>query len=121
MIETINDFQIEEARRVLDNHVVKPLTKEGAFESGLWCICSQATPWEIATKFVYNLRDMSFNGKQRAERRFASFDVMRDKRKVCLASVKAGWRFAKGGRFEESIGFGCLCYERIERAWNRNE
>jgi len=97
-LQDITDDEIEEARRVLEDHIVDPLTKEGALESLVWCISSQAQGWEAASRFVYNLRDMSHPGDPDARGKYASLMTLRDRDKVVEASRSAGLRFTKANR-----------------------
>ena len=112
-VQEITDGQIENARIVLENHVVRPLTLEGAFESGLFCICSQATPFEIASRFVYALRETSHSKEMDARQKYSKLDVLIDKDKVNAAALKIGWRFAYKKRFDEFIDY----FKRLDGNW----
>lgn len=119
MIESISDPEIEKARRILNYHIVNPLTRDGALEVGLFCICSQATPWEIACRFVHNLRDVAYHGDRGARNRYAPRSFLIDKKEVDAASERAGWRFANMGRFDEFIDYFGSLGETDAGWWNR--
>ncbi len=101
----ITDAQIEEARQVLEDHVVNPLGKEGALENLLWCIASQGLGWEPASNFVYNLRDESRPEDKNAKMKFASLEVLFDKDRVYGVSKRIGLRFAYARRFDSAIDY----------------
>lgn len=100
-LKEISDREVEEARNVLGGHVVQNITMESAIECGLWCIASQATHFEVACNFIYNLREM--DGGDRDE--VSSMDKLLDKGLVVQAAQSAKWRFAKGGRFDQFIDY----------------
>lgn len=112
-ISSISDAEIERARLVLENHTVTPLTREGAFESGLFCICSQATSWEIPSAFVRNLRMQSHPGDPNAVNRYSTMAVLTDKDRVNTAAEEEGWRFAYAKRFDPFIEY----FGRREGEW----
>lgn len=97
----ISNSEIESAKRVLEDHVVNPLNREGALESLLFCISSQMMTWERASKFIYALRGAS----KRDENEYASWDVLTDKDKVNEIAHSSGLRFAYANRFDPSIDF----------------
>ncbi len=101
----ISDYEIEKGRKVLENHLVYPLTKEGAFESGLWCISSQATPWEMASNIIYKLRENSYPGDPHAKKKISRMETLKDVGEVNKSAKEAGWRFAKGNRFNDFINY----------------
>lgn len=105
MISKITDDQVELAQTVLDNHTVDPLNREGALESGLFCICSQATPFEIASKFVYRLREKSRPDDIDSRFKYSTIGVLTNPDIVNEASREVGWRFAKGRRFDSFINY----------------
>ncbi len=104
-IETITDHEIVEARKVLEDHIVNPVTKEGAFECLLWCIASQALGWEPASNFVYELRRTSHPQDVQAANKHSTLQVLTDKEAVFQASLRARLRFAYARRFDSSIDF----------------
>ncbi len=55
-IQNITDIEIEEAKRVMQKHVVAELNCKTGLEALYFCIASQATPWEKASRFVDSLR-----------------------------------------------------------------
>lgn len=115
MIQQISDKQIERAKAVLENHIVNPLTRAGALESGLFCIASQATPWEISSDFIYRLRQASHPHDPHAKFKYATPEVLTDKKRVNAAAHEAGWRFAYANRFDPFIDrFG----SRQDEWWN---
>lgn len=105
MVNYISQDEIGMARKVLDDHTVKRLTKESAFECLLWCIASQAQSYEIASSFVYNLRDASHPQELESRRRYSALDVMFDPEKVFQVSKETGLRFANGRRFDSAIEY----------------
>jgi len=94
----ISDFEIEEARKVLRDHTVDPLNREGAFESLLYCIASQALPWERASDFVYALRNGS-GGK------YASWNRSTNSLFVNQIAEEMNLRFSRDKRFDPSIDY----------------
>jgi len=105
MISTITDDEIERARVVLDNHTVDPLAREGALESGLFCIASQGEPWEIPSKFVYALRKKAHPGDPEFRRRYTTIDVLTNADLVNAMAREAGWRFHHKNRFAPFIEY----------------
>ena len=93
MIATIKDSEIEIGRKVLKDHVVNPLTYEGALESLYFCILSQATPWEKASELIYKMRDVSHPRDKDARSKPASLQVLSDKTVLNRILVENGWRF----------------------------
>lgn len=82
------------------------MTREGALECLLWCIASQALPFEIASGFVYNLRRDSNNSNGHDKlAQYTSFDVLSNKDKVNLAATLSGLRFAKAKRFDAVVDY----------------
>ncbi len=96
--EDISDFEIEEARKVLKDHTVNPLNKEGAFESLLYCIASQALPWERASDFIYALRNGS-------EGKYASWNKSTNSLFVNQIAEEMNLRFSHNRRFDSSIDY----------------
>lgn len=96
-LELITDSNLEAGRRVLSDHLVKELTRESTLESGIFCIASQATPWEIATRIVKRLRP--------ADCLYAPWDVLTSKEKVNRAAHDIRWRFAHNNRFDSLIDY----------------
>ena len=101
MIKEITDSEIENARKVLSDHLVNPLNREGALESLLFCIASQATRWEKASNFIYSLRRNS----QGDEHKYTSWEDLIDKEKVNAIALENNWRFAYNRRFDEAIDY----------------
>ena len=101
MIQQIDDAEIKNARVVLNDHLVTPLNREGALESLLFCIASQATRWEVASRFIYNLRNNSHGNTEQ----YASWEDLTNKDKVNETAHKSRWRFAYGRRFDSSIDY----------------
>jgi len=97
----IPDAKIEGARRVLADHVVEPLNREGALESLLFCIASQAIEWERASKFIYALREASHGDKDE----YSSWEVLTDKQEIAKVSRTVKGRFSYADRFDESIDY----------------
>lgn len=112
MLDKISDREIEEARRVLSDHTVKHLTRESALEAGIFCITSQATPWEKATEIVHCLRERSYNCAD-ARNFYSSWDVLSDKNAVQRVIEEKGWRFAHDRRCDELIDYA----SRQEGRW----
>lgn len=100
-LETITDRELERTKQVLDDHMPNPLTPESAIEAGLFCIASQATPWEQASKIIYNLRAISRPNDRDAREKVATFETLKDPKNINEAATRAGWRFASAGRFNE--------------------
>lgn len=105
IIESITGGEINEAKKVLEDHVVKPLTEEGALESGIFCIASQANDWEMASKIIYALRDHSGNGSTNARERITSMKTITDATLVEKIAEKNGWRFHHEKRFTPFINY----------------
>lgn len=99
----ISDYEIDNARKVMADHTVRPLTREGALENLFFCIASQGSNWERPTKFVYNLRRKSYPGDNTAVHRFASWDVLTLRTLVNLAAEESSLRYAYSRRFDPSI------------------
>jgi len=113
MIEEISDWEIKKAKNVLNAHVVKPLTREGALESLLFCIASQAWAWEPASKFVYDLRQKSYPDDFNALKKYASLDVLNDKKLVNKIAKENGWRFHHQDRFDAPLDY----FEKQNGLW----
>src|SRR3989339_745528 len=113
MIEEISDWEIKKAKNVLNAHVVKPLTREGALESLLFCIASQAWAWEPASKFVYDLRQKSYPEDFNAIKKYASLDVLNDKKLVNKIAKENGWRFHHQDRFDAPLDY----FEKQNGLW----
>ena len=109
MIENISDYQIEVARKVIEDHKVKPLNKEGALESLVFCIASQATRWEIASKIIYALRRSS-HGNEKA---FTSWEDLTSKDNINRIVRENRWRFAYNERFDSAIDY----FRNLESGW----
>jgi len=105
MTSTITNEQIERAKTVLENHLVKPLTRAGAIENGLFCIASQATEWELPSRFIRLLRQQSRPQDPDAIHKYATLEVLTDKAAVNAAAKKAGWRFPHQDRFGPFIDY----------------
>jgi len=105
MIKEISDYNIEEAKKILDDHIVPEVTQESALESLLFCISSQVSLWEASVKFIRNLRLASYPKDQFSINRIANFDVLTNKSMVNEAARIGGLRFSKHGRFESSIDY----------------
>ncbi len=105
MIESIKNWEIENAREVLRNHTVDPLTKEGALENLYFCITSQATPWEIPTKIVNRLREKSYPGDPVTKGKYSSWNVLTDNVLVNDTIRECGWRFHHHNRIDESLDY----------------
>lgn len=101
MIKEIPDSQIETARMVLEDHIVEPITREGALESLFFCIASQAAPWERASQFVYSLRELSHGNKGQ----YASWRDLTDDGKVKLAAKSSRFRFEYADRFGAAMDY----------------
>lgn len=101
----ISDYDVEMGRESLQKQIVKPLTRRGALEAGLFCICSQASRWETAASFIYELRDKSYPKDPDARRKYSSLEVITNPKKVNEAAYKVGWRFAYANRFEPFIRY----------------
>lgn len=101
MMQQISDSEIKNAQVVLNDHLVRPLNREGALESLLFCIASQATRWEVASRFIYELRKSSHGSTEQ----YATWEDMTDKNKVNEIAQRARWRFAYGKRFDASIDY----------------
>ena len=105
MLEQILDYEIEESRKILNDHVVPRLTQESALESLLFCISGQVSLWEQSVKFIRNLRLESYPQDKNAIHKVASFNVLTDKEIVNKTARDAGLRFSKHGRFDNSIDY----------------
>ena len=101
MIKEISDGDVENGKTVVYNHLVSPLTREGALESLLFCIASQAWRWEKDSDFVRALRSSS-NGTKTKDG-YASFDVLTNSELVNTIAKDGGFRFHHEGRFQPSI------------------
>ncbi|MEK6945612.1 MAG: hypothetical protein AABW63_02365 [Nanoarchaeota archaeon] len=109
----INKEDFEKGSKVLNHHFVEPLTKEGALEAGIWCIGSQATPWEMARDFIYRLRKFSYPDDPNSHEKISRIEVTTDVSLVNRCSKEVGWRFAYSDRFREFIEyFGKLNYDK---------
>ncbi len=106
-IEGISDLEVDAGRRVLQDHVVKDLNRGSALESGIFCITSQATPWEIAARLVKELRP--------AGCLYAPWDVLTSKEKVNETARTMRWRFAHNNRFDSLIDY---VRDRNDSWWN---
>ena len=102
MIKNIKDSEIENGRKVLKDHVVNPLTYEGALESLYFCILSQATPWEKASELIYKMRDVSHQKDKDARGKTSSLQVLSNKKVLNRILVENGWRFHHNKRLDES-------------------
>ena len=105
MIKEISDYEIEEARKILNDHIVPELSQESALESLLFCISGQVSLWEPSVKFIRNLRRYSHSNDTDSIHKVTSFSILTDKYLVNLAAQKGGIRFSKHGRFESSIDY----------------
>lgn len=104
-LEDISDSEIQNARKVMEDHTVRPLTKEGAFENLIFCIASQGSNWERPTRFIYNLREKSYPRDPLARDKFASRKVLMDKDVVNLSAKESRLRYAYSRRFDASIDY----------------
>jgi len=112
MIKEITDSEIENAKKVLGDHLVIPLNKEGALESLLFCIASQATRWEISSQIIYSLRKQSHGD----ENVYASWESLTDKDFVNNVAAQERWRFAYNRRFDSAIDY----FGNKQGAWWEN-
>lgn len=102
IIQCFSDQQLTQSKSVLSDHIVDPFSRESAFESGLWCICSQATTYEMASQFIYRLRRSSSHNSQF---KVSDYSVLTNVDLVDKVSADVGWRFANMGRFKEFIKY----------------
>ncbi|MEK6835587.1 MAG: hypothetical protein AABX55_01035, partial [Nanoarchaeota archaeon] len=105
MIKQISNYEIEESRKILDDHVVPEVTQESALESLLFCISGQVSLWESSVKFIRNLRLRSHPYEQDAIHKVSSFDVLTNRDYVNQAAREGGLRFSKHSRFDSSIEY----------------
>jgi len=105
LISEIKDKEIEEAKKVLSNHIVKRDSPESFLESLIFCIASQATPWERASAIVYHLRDESYPGQKDARFKFSSLEIVSNPEKVEEIAKNNEWRFHHQKRFSPAIEF----------------
>ncbi len=102
-LEAIKDYEIEDARKVLKDHMPKHLTRESALESLLWCIANQSTNWERPVNFVYNMRSEA--AKSHPNGMYTSWDFMMDKQLVNKIAQDSGLMFYRESRYDYAIDY----------------
>jgi hypothetical protein len=99
----ITDIEIEDAKKVLENFVVNPVTRDSAIESGIFAIANQSSMWETPSKIVYALREASHPRDPNARLKYSTWDVYHNEGKVNEIARQNGWRFHHERRFEDLI------------------
>src|SRR3989344_8220592 len=103
MIKEILDYEVEQGKIVLNNHIVPELNRESALESMLFCIANQVIRWEVPTNFILNLRKISYPGDKNATEKIMTLKTLGDKEKLNEVAKYSGLRFKHQKRFDDAL------------------
>lgn len=105
-LSDIRDYEVSDGADILYAHQVNPQTREGVMENLLWCIMSQATTWEQASKSIFDLRRACHSGNGIDPlNTYLTMDFMQDLDTVNYYVRQSGFRFHHENRLDGAIRY----------------